>query len=175
MFKKKLILGLSKAKDLKDSLENIIESINKKIEVGNLDTKLNIRELENIKQIASNLLVTVHSKLQKANTKRISIFKFLSNNNTIKKLSELNRDLKHYNLIQLPTEEISKKNKKTNTSDFKSHISKEEIDTKIRILQSQINILQNQLSKFNSKRRIKVKLNKDIQKVLDYINANLYN
>ncbi len=173
---KKLTLSLQKAKEFKDSLEFTIDTINKKIQTGNLNEKLDLEELENSKWTASSLLIEVNFLMQKANLKRISIFKSLSNTHTIKKLSELTRELKHLNTIQLPTEkESSKKNKKSTLPKFKSHISQENITTRTRILQNQITILQKNLTKFNNKNKIKIKLSKDIQKVLDFININQHN
>ena len=52
----KLILDLTKAREFKDNLENIIDMINKEIQAKNIDEKTNIDILEDLKRKASNLL-----------------------------------------------------------------------------------------------------------------------
>jgi hypothetical protein len=170
----KLILDLTKAREFKDNLENIIEIINKEIQAKNIDEKTNIDILEDLKWKASNLLIDINVKMQKANIKKISLLDPISNAHTIKKLSELQRELKHLNNIVLPIEQENKKKKKV-SSLFKSHISKDDIDKRTRTLQQQIGLYQNRLKVFNQKNKITIKITKDIQEVIDYINNNLKN
>jgi len=165
---KKLIFSLSKAKEFKDDLESGIESINKKIQKNNTCKEADIELLVGIKNAASKLLVNVFVLMQKYNLKRYSLFCPTTNAHTIKRLSELQRELKHLNNITISSESTEKKVGKSK-SGFKSHISQEMISDRTRTVQRKIDVLQRDLTKFNSKYRIKIKLTPEVKKVLSYI------
>lgn len=164
---KKIILNLVKGKELKDALELGVESINKEMQKNITNSKIDISLSEDLKWNISNLLIEVYRKVQKANLGKIKFFSSETNIDTIKKLSEIQRELKHLNELSKKLSEKKINNKKDKPSNL--YITNEGITKRIKILQKQIDVLQNSLSKFNKKNKISIKRTKKINLILEYI------
>lgn len=165
-------ITLEQARKLKDELENSIKSDNTDIQkynciLKNEDSSINVRYVENLKDKKSQLLLEVYEIMQEINSKRIKGKEF--NNRSVayyvKLRGEFMREKQHLNL--LPTiEQLDGKKK----SKYTNIVNNEEITLRTRKVTSEINAIDEKLTKFNNSQIVKINVDSELQYILKMLN-----
>jgi len=175
---KNLKIKLSKATRLKSELERSIEKDNELIEEWNSIPENNKREvdidaIEEIKDIKSEFLIELNIIIQEANFKKAKGEK-RPNAYCIKKLSELQRERKHLQLIKTTDGQqqvaVTETSKKKNTFiKYTAHLKFSDVISRVKKIDSEIQALKNKLSNFNDQTEITIKVDNQLLPYLELV------
>lgn len=185
---KNLKIKLLKATRLKSELERSIEKDNLDIEEWNSIIEGNNREIdidsiERLKDIKSEFLIELNIAIQQANFNRAKGEKY-SNAYYIKKLSELQREKKHLQLIDTKDGQQQAISSNTDDSDkissksskrrnifvkYNAYLKYSDVLNRTKKIDAEIQALKNKLSNFNDKFEISIKVSDDLIPYLELV------
>jgi len=173
---KNLKIKLSKATRLKNELERNIEKDNEIIEKWNSIIEGNIREvdidnIEENKDIKSEFLIELNIIIQEANFKKAKGEK-RPNAYHIKKLSELQKERKHLQMIETTDGQqkiniSDTSNKKGTYVKYNAHLKFIDILNRTKKIDTEIQALKNKLSNFNEQFEITLKIDTSLIQCLE--------
>lgn len=167
-------LKLTKATKLKTALERSIDKDNQVIEEKNSiiegnSREVDIDEIEKLKDVKSEFLITLNLLIQEANLKKGKGEKY-SNAYYIKKLSELQRELSH--LMKIPTKDgVQIENKQK--IKYESVLKFSDITERTRQIEKEIEVIKTKLSKFNETNEISVTYDPILTETIESVGIEL--
>ena len=171
----KKTIKLNRATALKENLEkgassikedNIIISRNNSI-ISDETREINIADVEQIKQVKSNLLCNIHEAIQEVNLKKLCRSE-RSNAYYIKKLSEIKRQIQHWG--KLPTihgKQTIGPTTKSHVVQYDAYYKALEVNAELKKLQKEESDIEEKIKKFNESNSITVVINDDEKKLLE--------
>ena len=169
----KKTIKLNRATALKENLEkgassikedNIIISRNNSI-ISDETREINIADVEQVKQVKSNLLCNIHEAIQEVNLKKLSRSE-RSNAFYIKKLSEIKRQIQHWGKLNT-THGKQTIGTKSNVVQYDAHFKALEVNAELKKLQKEESDIEEKIKKFNESNSITVVINDDEKKLLE--------
>jgi cell division protein FtsB len=169
----KKTIKLNRATALKENLEkgassikedNIIISRNNSI-ISDETREINIAEVEQIKQVKSNLLCNIHEAIQEVNLKKLCRSE-RSNAYYIKKLSEIKRQIQHWGKLNTAHGKQTI-GTKSNVVQYDAHFKALEVNAELKKLQKEESDIEEKIKKFNESNSITVVINDDEKKLLE--------
>jgi cell division protein FtsB len=169
----KKTIKLNRATALKENLEkgassikedNIIISRNNSI-ISDETREINIADVEQIKQVKSNLLCNIHEAIQEVNLKKLCRSE-RSNAYYIKKLSEIKRQIQHWGKLNT-THGKQTIGTKSNVVQYDAHFKALEVNAELKKLQKEESDIEEKIKKFNESNSITVVINDDEKKLLE--------
>jgi hypothetical protein len=167
-------LKLTKATKLKTALERSIDKDNQIIEDKNSiiegnSREVDIDEIEKLKDIKSEFLISLNLLIQEANLKKGKGEKY-SNAYYIKKLSELQRELSH--LMKIPTKDgVQIENKQK--IKYESVLKFSDITERTKQIEKEIEVIKTKLSKFNETNEISVTYDPILTETIESVGIEL--
>jgi cell division protein FtsB len=169
----KKTIKLNRATALKENLEkgassikedNIIISRNNSI-ISDETREINIAEVEQVKQVKSNLLCNIHEAIQEVNLKKLCRSE-RSNAFYIKKLSEIKRQIQHWGKLNT-THGKQTIGTKSNVVQYDAHFKALEVNAELKKLQKEESDIEEKIKKFNESNSITIVINDDEKKLLE--------
>jgi cell division protein FtsB len=169
----KKTIKLNRATALKENLEkgassikedNIIISRNNSI-ISDETREINIADVEQVKQVKSNLLCNIHEAIQEVNLKKLCRSE-RSNAYYIKKLSEIKRQIQHWGKLNT-THGKQTIGTKSNVVQYDAHFKALEVNAELKKLQKEESDIEEKIKKFNESNSITIVINDDEKKLLE--------
>ncbi len=166
----KLKIKLNKAIKLKTTLEKSIDEDNELIQTNNSiiegnTRKIDIEEVESFKELKSEFLIELNLIIQETNLKKGKGEK-VSNAYNVKKLSEMQRELKHLDRIEDNIKDgvVIADNQKIK---YNSKITFKDIVVRKKGLQKDVETYKNKLSKFNESTDISISYDTKLKEIIE--------
>jgi cell division protein FtsB len=169
----KKTIKLNRATALKENLEkgassikedNIIISRNNSI-ISDETREINIADVEQVKQVKSNLLCNIHEAIQEVNLKKLCRSE-RSNAYYIKKLSEIKRQIQHWGKLNT-THGKQTIGTKSNVVQYDAHFKALEVNAELKKLQKEESDIEEKIKKFNESNSITIVINDYEKKLLE--------
>jgi hypothetical protein len=170
----KKTIKLNRATALKENLEkgassikedNIIISRNNSI-ISDETREINIADIEQIKQVKSNLLCNIHEAIQEINLKKLCRSE-RSNAYYIKKLSEIKRQIQHWGKLNTTHGKQTIGTTKSHVVQYDAYYKALDVNAKLRELQQEESQVEEKIKKFNDSNSITIVINDDEKKLLE--------
>jgi cell division protein FtsB len=170
----KKTIKLNRATALKENLEkgassikedNIIISRNNSI-ISDETREINIAEVEQVKQVKSNLLCNIHEAIQEVNLKKLCRSE-RSNAYYIKKLSEIKRQIQHWGKLSTTHGKQTIGTAKSHVVQYDAYYKALEVNAELKKLQKEESDIEEKIKKFNESNSITIVINDDEKKLLE--------
>lgn len=170
----KKTIKLNRATALKENLEkgassikedNIIISRNNSI-ISDETREINIAEVEQVKQVKSNLLCNIHEAIQEVNLKKLCRSE-RSNAYYIKKLSEIKRQIQHWGKLNTTHGKQTIGTAKSHVVQYDAYYKALEVNAELKKLQKEESDIEEKIKKFNESNSITIVINDDEKKLLE--------